>query len=476
MLTAAWMLLSIVGPDAAARELDTIGFDDGEFVLERDGSTVTVHAVRVPAPVQAEPAEPSCPVVFGWAEGEVTHRVRDCPGRLQEGSLEAARQWELSVDEPHDGDLFEVWFRYDTDPYEPPEVYVRRAYDVSLTLNSPRVHTLPYTVRQRAFVDYPEAAYGVDTTDRRCRALVPIAPTGLPRAITVERCDEVFHEAVISGLKRYRFATVTIGGSPASSALTIGVHFNMELDDSGEIAGKVEVDLPDPVQGAEDRLTEAPRERPVPTRPSWDPHVVLDHGPYAEVGVYGWEFPELEPVAYERECSLLFQVNAAREVDVWPEDCDSDLAPQVVKVAQRWNLMTGEIKRQERYARFRGDVVLPAEGGEPYLRVPEDDLVSTTREGKQIVRTYRRAEATKRVPPKLPRSFEGDVSGGTECVVRMRINKGGRGEDFEVAQCAEALHPYAVKALKRWRWDPAEQEGKRISTRATIKVKFSVPG
>lgn len=473
MLTTALLALALPGSTALAKDLDTIAFDEGAFVVERDGMAATITAVRVPAPVQAEPAERSCPVVFALADGERVHRAIDCPGRLEEASLEAAAAWELTVADPHDGDLLEVWFRFDTDPYEPPKVFVRRAYDIELTLDSARVHTLPYTVRQRAFVDYPQEAIGLDTSDRRCRAKLPIAPTGIPRAIDVERCDEVFHEATIAGLKRFRFDTVKIDGSPASSALTVGVHFNMELDDAGEAVGKVQIDLPGEVKGAE-KVEDAPKKPPVPTRPTWDPHIVLDHGAYAEVGVYGWEFPELA-ADYDRECSLLFQVSSGRVVTVWPEDCDPDLAPTVVKVAERWNLMAGNIEKGERYARFRADIVLPAEG-EPYLRVPEDDVVSTTREGKEILRTYSRPHAKKRVPPKLPRSFDGDVSAGTECVVRMRISKGGKAEDFEVGECAESLHPYAVKALKRWRWDPARMEGKNITTRATIKVKFSVPG
>ena len=227
MLTGT--LLGLVGAVSLghASNLDTIAVDAGRFVMERGKSRVEVAAVRVPAPLQAEPAERSCPVVFGWKGGERTHRAVDCPKKLVAPSIEAAEAWDLTVSDPVDGDLFEVWFRFDTDPYEPPKVFVRRAHDVALTLDHHRLHTLPYMVRQRAFVDYPEAAVGQDTSDRRCRAKVPLSPTGAPRAITVERCDEVFHQAVIDGLKRYRFDTITIDGSPATSALTIGVVFKM---------------------------------------------------------------------------------------------------------------------------------------------------------------------------------------------------------------------------------------------------------
>jgi hypothetical protein len=399
-----------------------------------------------------------------------------CAEQLVKPVDEVLATWELELvdgEPPPDAVLLEGWLYFPQRKGELPRFLARQSYDHQWTLRTDAIDPLDFRVRQRQFGTYPEEARGLDTSDSRCEVRVHVTHDGLPREPEVSDCDEVFHAAAAATLRSYRFRPPKIGGSPASSAFTAEVAFTMEVDD-GQVVPKVEVTLPPDVIGQTKVLDEVPATDEILPPPTWDPLLVLDHGSYAEVRVFSIVWPQVPPSDEERACSLLLQVNSRQQNVIWPEACPDDLAPTVVAAAEQWRLIPGEVERGERYARFRADVVFPPGDAEPYLRVPSDDLVSVDRDTKDRVRTYAKAAATRRVAPKLPADFAAVVE-QAECEVQLTVSPKGRAEDIEVQGCDEVLHPHAVKALAKWRWDPAEVEGSAIPTPATVRMRFPVP-
>lgn len=477
-MLATLSLLAALTTPAFAQDEARVPFETGEVQAEGRGITLGVREMVVPLGLKPPTTERRCIVQYAWGSEGAVPDVIDCAGRIKERMVEIAGGWVFDVEgEPKEGQpLFEVWYYFDADPEGLPEVLLQQAHDLEWTVRADEVGVLPFRVRQRAFAYYPEAARGVDTADSRCDVRIHVTSQGLPREPEVMGCDEVFHDAAATALRGYRFAPPKIHGSPASSSFLAEVAFLLVLED-GEVTGKAEVSMPGEVIGLDQTLDEAPPETPIAPRPTWDPLVVLDHGSYAEVGIYSMVWPDLGEQKATRECSLLFQVDSLRRVLVWPEACDDDLAPTIVAAATQWVLMPGEVEKGERFARFRADLVFPDDDEEhPYLRVPKDDLVSVDGDTKDRVRTYARAAATKRVPPKLPATFDAEVDdSATECMVSVLVGTNGRAQQMQVDGCDQALVPFAEKAVKQWRWDPAEQEGQAIATRATVRMKFTMP-
>jgi hypothetical protein len=250
--------------------------------------------------------------------------------------------------------------------------------------------------------------------------------------------------------------------------------------EEGRPPGHAEVSLPpqaDLGSRTQARLDAPPEEeRQPPPEPTWPALFVLDHKSYAEVGVYDIRWPDPLVSERDRTCEVLFQVNSKRQVWAWSEVCDPLVVERTEAAANLWNLKHGTIEKRERFARFRGTFLYPADGGHVQLLLPEEDLTSSPRSLPEHVTTYVEARPLKRVPPELPDGFASEVlATRVLCDLEVRVGRSGRPEQINVRDCPASYLPYAEKAVSRWRWVPAEAGGKTVPTTSLVRVRFDQP-
>ncbi|MEQ1572080.1 MAG: energy transducer TonB, partial [Myxococcota bacterium] len=235
---------------------------------------------------------------------------------------------------------------------------------------------------------------------------------------------------------------------------------------------------PDPDLGSRsrNRLDQPlPTEPEPPPKPTWPAKFVADHRSFAQVGVYDVRWPEIPPLGREATCDVLFQVNSQRRVWAWAEACDEAIRAPVEAAASQWLLMAGERERGERYARFRGTFVVPADGGHVSLRIAEEDLVTDPKALPEYVDTFRIAHAVTTVPPKLPKSFATEtLESEVTCEYDVEVDKRGRPATVTARSCPRDLGEFALKALDQWRWEPAESDGQPIASRVVVRIRFDL--
>lgn len=476
------MLLTIVIARAAlAQEQRPLADDD--FVIATEGGRAEVTSLTVPKGIGIDPRYRICRVSVDWTGEAWAPRVQEgCHPNLVEAVEEAARAWEIDVEPPDlPVELFEYWVVFPEKRGGDVRLFVRQAWDAELRLIPEWIVPLGFGVKGRVFPEYPAAAVGADTSVTQCDVRVDISTTGMPHAVHVSRCDEVFHPAAEEAIRRWRFTTPELDGVPFWTGVDLGVRFVRDYDaEEGEPPGKALVELPsDPDLGSRSlvRLEEAPEEeREPPPEPTWDPLFVVDHKSYAEVGVYDIRWPEPLEGDQERTCQVLFQVNSKRQVWAWAEDCDEQVAARTEAAANAWSLKHGTIEKGEWYARFRATLVYPADSGHVQLLLPEGDLVSPPRALPEHVHSYAPAKPVRRAFPKLPKGFATEVlADSVSCEYEVHVDKLGRPAEIVPRDCPASYAPYAEKAIKRWRWAPAESEGKPVASTATVRLRFEQP-
>jgi hypothetical protein len=237
---------------------------------------------------------------------------------------------------------------------------------------------------------------------------------------------------------------------------------------------------PDPDLGERSvaRVEDLPPEREPRPDPTWPARFVVDHRSFAQVAVYDWRFPDgVEPAPVERTCDVLFGVNSKRVLWAWTETCDESVRAATEAAANLWILKPGKVEKGEHYARFRATFVFPPDGGPVTLRIPRGDLVTPPGNLPDRFATYAEAEPIRRVPPELPRGFATEVLDEVVvCELVVDISPSGAPKTITVETCPPSYTPFAEDAVKKWRWAPAEANGKAISSRERIKVRFHLPG
>ncbi|MEQ1508760.1 MAG: energy transducer TonB, partial [Myxococcota bacterium] len=77
--------------------------------------------------------------------------------------------------------------------------------------------------------------------------------------------------------------------------------------------------------------------------------------------------------------------------------------------------------------------------------------------------------ATRRVPPRLPPSM---ALPEATCRLAVDVSAGGRTRAVRVEDCPEAIAPYAERAVRRWTWDPATEDGAAVPSTTTVSFRF----
>ncbi len=451
-----------------------------------DGTVLDITAVGVPEAVTIDPKFRTCRTRFAFEAGTVLPEVLDgCHPNLRDAVVASSERWtmELSTQPRRDREMLEVWSVFPDTRGAPVRQYLRQRHDVQLTATTRLVKVLPMQVVARKFFDYPIEAVGVDTTVTQCDVNIDVSGTGVPHAVNASRCDEVFRAAAEEGLKGWRFHGNQLDGVPFQNGFTLGVRFTREYDREDGLPGKVTILFPDDPElgiAGETRLKEAIAvERVAPREPTWPAVLVMDHGHYAQVGIYEIRWPTPLDVdasggGADRRCPLLFQTNSTRLVWAWAEEgCDPEVRAAAEQAGNSFNLKHGTVEKGERYARFRGTFVFPADGGHVRLEVPASDLESPARGLPDHVHTYDKLKAIDRIPPKLPVAFATEVTDSeVTCRMRVEVGQGGRAEDVVVEECPESYAPYALKAVKKWKWDPARRDGRPVTAFTVVQMRF----
>jgi hypothetical protein len=185
-----------------------------------------------------------------------------------------------------------------------------------------------------------------------------------------------------------------------------------------------------------------------------------------------WPLPV--PGESDRVCPMLFQTNSERLVWAWAEEgCPDEVRAAAEAAGNQFNLKHGEVQPGERYARFRGNLVFPADGGHVQLELPVDDLVTPPRDLPTHVHTFADLQLLDRVPPKLPRAFATeDLSSQLMCELRVTVSRSGRADEVVPESCPDFLVPHAVKAVRKWRWRPPERDGQRVETVTRVSMRI----
>ncbi|MEQ1503182.1 MAG: hypothetical protein ABMB14_13175 [Myxococcota bacterium] len=452
---------------------------EGSFTVARADADLSVREIGLPRAIVIDPKFRECRVSVGWTGKAWAPTVLDgCHPNIADAALEGAKRWVIDVRTPPSvpRELFEFWYVFpivhsEGDKDGSVRVFVRQAHDQRIVLTDPGLDVLDWSIKARVPAEYPEAAVAIDTTDTECEAKIEIAPNGTPGAIEVSGCDEVFRPGLADDLRRWRFGGPELDGVPFWSGVTVAAKFVRSVDPGapGKVdPGKVEILFPpDPNLGERTVAREAEAvvdAWEAPPMPTWPALFAMNHKSFAEVRVFDVRWPEpLADAADEVTCDVLFQVNSERRVWTWAESCDDRVRERVEAAGAAWSLTPGKIEPGERYARFRGTFVFPAGGGHPELRIAASDLLSNPRQLPQYVSTYVAATTLRTEPPKLPRGFATEVLEPTvTCEYAVTVDPGGRPAEIAPLSCPGGYGEFAERALQRWRWTPAEADGKPI--------------
>jgi hypothetical protein len=268
--------------------------------------------------------------------------------------------------------------------------------------------------------------------------------------------------------------------------VTLAVKFTRNVEQGGSAGAgappgtAVVLFPPDPDLGADRtvaRVDDLPPERQPRPDPTWPARFVVDHLSFAQVAVYDWRFPEVPPSSEERTCDVLFGVNSKRVLWAWTETCDPSGRKATEDAANLWILKPGKIERGEIYARFRATFVFPPDGAPVLVRIPRGDLVTAPSALPDRFETYANAESIRRIPPRLPRGFATEVLDEVVvCDLVADVSTSGNPREVHVESCPASYTPFAVEAVEKWKWTPAEVDGKPIRSRERVRVRFNLPG
>jgi hypothetical protein len=421
-----------------------------------------------------------CRALFFTEDGAHQVQTEFCAPEVARGVRDVADQWTLVIEgapEAERVELFEVWFVY-PGPTGPTEVRLLARQAVGLDWTLPAaVDPVRYSVTGVYPLVYPESAIGIDSRDSRCRADIEAGSTGLPSEVWVRDCDPVFRDYAEQSLRRWRFDPPVLDGSPFRLGVTVGVEFRRVMD--GPLApGVAQIRHPNApdlqgrslVSGAVDmeRLSWEPPELPRDT-----PLFAVQTKPYAEVEVYQVQLPEALTGTDEVECPLLLGVAADRKQQVFLDDaCPEEARGPARAALKSWLLAPGELMGGV-YARLPLSFIFPG-SGQPYALLAANQVTQAPEQDWPAgVVAVTRLEPIVRVTPKLPRSVLAQSPGRGRCVVKVEVSVTGKPASMEAVSCPEVYEAHSLRAIKRWRWAPAQVDGQAVEATTTVSLRYN---
>jgi hypothetical protein len=452
------------------------------FVAVRGEVTTTIHDWFLPSapPERFAVQDRVCRAVFWSTDGVVDVETRFCAPQVAREVRDVATGWGLTVSGASEGErteLFEVWFVYPgrTGPQRV-RVLARQAHDLAWTLPAD-VDPMQYYAINRGPVGFPPAAIGQDTRDTSCRADIEVSSTGLPTDVWVSECDPVFRDHAESALRRWRYETPMLDGAPFRLGLTLGVAFT-RVHEGAAAPGYAKVLEPAPpdMQGraiTEQTVTDSRLSWKPPPLPRDTPLFAVRSKPYAEVEVYAVRLPEPIDAADEIECALTLGVTSDRRQQVFADPaCPEPALASATAAAEAWMLAPGRMFGGV-FARVDVTFVFPG-SGTPYTLV-EAGEVTLTPDGDWpagVVARSRLSPVT-RVAPKLSGKIRATDPEPGRCVARVEVTPSGKAGDIQIVSCPDVYATPSVRAIRRWRWDPARIDGEPITATTTVSLRYN---
>jgi hypothetical protein len=388
---------------------------------------------------------------------------------------------------------------------------VRQSPERSLSLPH-GVDALPFAIRAWSFLRYPADVHGDGVPDVTCAVDVEADARGYPTRVDVAGCADPYQQVAASAVRAWRFAPVSMSGGSIGTALSLRTTFvaagperpepyvpsvdsarlwatgqfeAMSVDDriwfiraaliGPELLdlgpGQVRVMLPSAPELGGRRAPvffagPAPR-LPVRPLPDHDPILRLGARDHVEIEVYELTLPE-SPVSREASCPVLIQVDGERQVFSWAESgCDDDVREASLQAADAWLLRHGGQQDHATRHRFRATFRYDADGTRIVL--PADEVRTDRDALPEAVHTYLDPRPIHRPPPRIP---DDQPMPDAECQLSVRVSAGGRPQAIEVVSCPEDVAPLAVRAVRRWRWSPARDDGTPVAAATEVAIHF----
>ncbi|MEQ1570456.1 MAG: energy transducer TonB [Myxococcota bacterium] len=500
------MWLGWVAPAGAGEEA-------GPFAVEADGLRFEVTRTVAPADARLDEDRRTCRVALSVGPGGVSAAERGCPEGVTADVMRAVSAWEVAGPAHSPMTLGELWFVYPFEQAGPPRVLVRQQHDRRWTLPAD-VDPVPYQIRAWSFLRYPAGAHASGRADVSCEVEVWADAEGFTTNVQVGGCEAPYVEAARDAVADWRFEPPLVDGSPIPSALVLSTTFvaedptedptrpgersqqlwaerqfdalsreerlwfikaallGPEVRDLGP--GQVRVALPPPVDTNGRELPayfddESRVQRPVRDLPDHPPLMVLGRPDHLAIEVYEVVPPAVPDGVGAVVCPLVVQVDGRRRVFAWPEaGCAPEHRLFAVKAAEQWLVRHLGAEDENVRARFRAELVVGAAGVEWVL--PADELRSPLTQAPAGVHTARAARPIARVPPRLPK---GTPLPSGACTLTATVGRGGRTTDAVVSSCPEGFERSAVRAVRRWQWDPAERDGVPIESEVPVTIRFA---
>ena len=466
-----------------------------------------------------------CRIRLDWANNEIQPEIEDCHRSLRDASLRAIEQWQIEpTAAPRNHlNLAEIWFVFPQRNGEEVVTLVRQTTGADLTLPA-GVDAAPFAVLAWTFVDFPAdmRQQGVKQT---CDIDLQANAEGVAEDVQVSGCDAAYATAIRDAAFHWRFRPGLVHDLPIETSFRFQATFdphaegqpaswspndkaralwatrqfeslsraerlwfieaalgptgslgNLQAAPPPDRVGKVRIRFPRiPDQGDRPPATfvQYDVEAQPPPVPDTDPLFVVERPGRSSIKVY--DVVLVEPAAEltgEASCAMVLQVDGQGHVTAWVKSCDEAMRASALDAARDWIARhDGDVRAREQFGFMfelnpRADVPVQ-------VVVDDDEIVTPVEDRPEFLRGRSPAKPIRRVPPKLSRKILDAGLPQGACRLAVAVSKRGRPEAVDVRSCPDGVELAARKAVSRWRWRPAHQDGVAVATRTEVVIRFA---
>ncbi|MBX2799897.1 MAG: energy transducer TonB [Myxococcales bacterium] len=486
------------------------------FRIETEAGSFDVVSWRPPPILVLDKEDRTCRLGLRWTAKGPSVDDRGCPQSARSEAMATLDAWSIEASEDaRPQELAEIWFVYPHEPDTDVAVLVRQSSGANLTLPT-GVDAAPFSILAWTFLRFPDAKEGA-TDVETCQVDVRADVAGVAQRVRATGCDPAYADAVRDAVKAWRFDPPTLHREPLETSIRFSATFDptqrpeadewkpdedrMKLWTTRQFdaltraerlwfiraaltptverdlgPGLVRVSLPKkPEIGDREPLMffaagERQAQVPLPDHP---PIFLLMRPGREIVEVYDAPRPDPSTLGLEGRatCELIVQVDGNRAVVVWAQSCDPEVRRASIDAARDWILQhRGDSRDRERFTvtvRFDAD-------NEAELVFDAQDMQTERADLPAYVHTESPPRPAHRVPPKLPRKLveERGLPNG-ECRMEILVTKGGATRNAQIISCPTGFQASALKAVKRWRWDPATVDGQPVAVTTEVQIRFA---
>lgn len=494
MILVASMLFGF--GEAAASATFSVTSEDGSFDVAFDAPPKQLLRLE----------DRVCRLLFGWNEGQISAVPTSCSKLVAPDAVRAIESGTIQGTNVAASQvaLGEVWLVYPFDVHQEVRAFIKPSPEATLHVAS-GIDALPFAIRSWTFFRQP---VDVPTPLERltCHAHVEAEPGGRVVATAVDACDEPYLSATRQTLESWWFWPPQIHGSPLPTALTLHVTYGAIPDESpwqpsasarqrwesGAHASltaqerqwfirtstdrdlfhpdtaTIRVTLPARATGAGSHYGGAFGDRTTPEVVALPHHPPLfslvDVADNRNIDVYNVDLPALASTA-NGQCEILVQVDGHRRTRVWINACDADLREPIRKASSSWLAAHdgSNVDRARFHARVRYD------DGRATMAVDEDALRTMRAALPDPIRSFRKAKLVKNEPPRWPESVQDQ---DLDCRVVVTLSSRGKPHAIQPAGCPDDLFAAASRAVSKWRWRPASEDGRDVGVETVVAVRY----